>query len=107
MYHNYCPEVSLYPELMQSIDEYLMNGTEPLLFLQFMFRGQRNKAGLLVPSDYLRILREITINIAWICPKDSYGSPRLYENWINDVDGVRTTYARERAAEVMTRILKS
>ncbi len=88
-----------------AIDEYVLIGFRPGSFLYGVLSNDLHQA--VIHADYINENYIIPI-VKWIhqhAPPQSFGSPEIVDNWINDTDNVRSNWFKEYGKQVMWRNL--
>lgn len=94
------------PLLDDGLENYLMYGIEPGGFLTSVLSNDLYTAVGRADSENRQILPEIVQAIVWNMPALSHGSPGKVVDWIKDVDGRRSEYARLKEKEFTWKSLK-
>jgi hypothetical protein len=80
--------------LQKTMSDYIIYGLNPGGFCTAMLANDLHRA--VFSADVLN--RKLIYEIArWIdieCPRDSFGSYERVENWICDIDGIRTSFVK-------------
>jgi hypothetical protein len=80
-------------EFKESIENYLLHGYHPGGFCTAALAGDLFAAAAKADIHNRTVLREIARWITQCAPLGSWGNYEKVENWMRNVDGIRTTYS--------------
>ena len=91
----------------ESLDRYFINGWEPGGFCEAMLAQDYDRALTIADTANRQMFWAIATWIRENAPPGSAGSYRVVQDWIHDVNNVRSTFARRAEKDYTWRSLKN
>jgi hypothetical protein len=97
--HDFDKNGHIPPHIRNGFENYLVHGLRPGSFIESVLCN--NFVGAVQRADHINNnhLRNIADWIMYNMPLNSWGNSENINNWINDVDSIRTNYVNKRKKE--------